>query len=289
MLATALFVEVQRARGRRAPGPAVVRAAWLVILSLILAQAALVIYVIATVGAGRPAGADVPLQVWGAAVDALAVALLAGLLSAARWPALGGRAMLAGALALLVVAGATWDRRSAAQRDIERPSVGQPLWRVMAGRPGEVLWVEGDIEPWLWLDRPAWVSSLHGAGVVFSRPLAQLWDERTRRAVDAGLMNPASRAPFQALALRAPAPTPAQLARFCAAADAPAWIVLPWATRDAALARSAVAVWRPPHPTYRLSFAGRSLSWDGGSELFVLPCHGAPSGAAERLDPDGRE
>lgn len=278
LLAAALLVEIQQARGR-AMGPAVVRATWLVVLVLILAQAALVISVIAAIGAHRPAGAEVPLQVWGAAVDALAMALVCGLLSAARRPAVGARALLAGALALLVLAGATWDRRSSAQRDLERPSVGQRLRRIMAGRPGEVLWVEGDIQPWLWLDRPSWVSSMQGAGVVFSRPLAQLWDERTRRAVDAGLMSSASRAPFQALAPRSPAPTPAQLDRFCAAADAPAWIVLPGSGREAALAAGAVAVWRPPHPTYRLSFAGRNLSWDGGSQLFVLACRGA-GGAA---------
>jgi hypothetical protein len=276
VLAAAGAAALLQWRGRLRPAASAAAALWAVAIAAILAQAAMVAMAALAFAGGRPAGASVPFQVWQAPFDILAMAVLAGLILARGRLDLRPGPALAAAGLLLVLACVLWDQRPPAQRQAEQAGAAPALARALASRPGEVFWVGGDTEPWIWLDRPSWTSSMQGAGVVFSPVLARLTDGRTRRAQEAGLLSPEARTPFRTTPPVPLQPDPARVRRFCAAPDAPAWLVVPDLAPGSPVRRLATAAWRPPVPTFQPTFAGRVLSWRGGRVFFAIPC--APAG-----------
>lgn len=207
---------------------------------------------------------------WTSDLPGLVVALGVGVWLARGWPTPAPAARWALAIAVAVPAMLLWDARSdfVRHRDAGRDPA---LVAMTASRPGEVLWLSGDVEPWMLLGRSSWSGKVQSAGVVFSRPLAMaLWD-RAQRLKAAGLAGEDLMRPLTVEASRPPPPRLAQVRRFCGAPDAPAWIVWPrWtnAPLDAALeARD----WSPAAPFAQPVDGG----WLTASRYAVIPCAGA--------------
>ena len=206
---------------------------------------------------------------WSSDLPALAVALSIGLWLARAWPAppLAGR--WAFALAIVLLGAASWDARSgfARQRDGGR----DPVLSVMtASRPGEVLWLAGDIEPWTLMGRASWSSKVQSAGVVFSRPLALALRGRAERLRLAGLAGEDWMRPLTRPASRPPPPRLAQVRRFCAAPDAPAWIVWPRWTDTPLDPGLEARDWSPNAPFVARVGGGWLVVW----RYAVIPCAG---------------
>ncbi len=212
--------------------------------------------------------------VWNSALPGLVIATVVGLWVAKGWsaPTTAVRVLAVGFIAVLVVL--AWDDRSnyVRHRDGGRDAT---LVAMTASRPGEVLWLVGDMEPWELIGRPSWASKVQSAGVVFSRPLSMQLRDRVQRLGAAGLVGADWMRPLSVDPSRPPAPRLDQVKNFCAAADAPAWIVWPrWndAVLDAGLkARD----WTPKAPYALELIGGVSNSWLTADRYAVIPCAGA--------------
>lgn len=210
--------------------------------------------------------------VWGSDLPALAIALVVGVWLARGWkaPPVVARVALVAVVGLL--AAWLWDDRPAFVRDRD-DGRAPALIALTASRPGEVLWLVGDVEPWALIGRPSWSSKAQSAGVVFSRPLAlALWD-RAERLETAGLAGPDWKRPLTLLAQRSPAPKLAQVRAFCAAPDAPAWIVWPrWDGEPPLEPGLRAGDWTPRAPYVR-DFSGQ-IGWLTARRYAVIPCAG---------------
>lgn len=178
------------------------------------------------------------------------------------------RSML-GAVILAILALALWDNRSGFVRERDA-GPDRTLQTILGIRPDDVLWLAGDVEPWILARRASWASKLQGAGVVLSRPLATALNDRIGRLIAAGLVGEDWRAPFGAAPSTPNLPTLQQVSRLCSDSDAPAWIVAPMtpgAILDPALRAQ---IWTP-RATYELDLAGR---WFVASAYAVIPCAG---------------
>ena len=183
-------------------------------------------------------------------------------------------ALVATALIGAVLATALWDRRSAENRYLDSGTGVSDLQRLVSTRQGEIFWLDGSRESWSWLARPQWISPIQGAGLVFSRPLAMIYGERARRAIDAGLADGTILAPFTDLENdQLSAIDPRKVDAFCAFPDAPAWIVVP-VTGSRGLPPSLHATrWTAPvtklQPT---AISDGSVAWDAVASYDVLGC-----------------
>jgi len=218
-----------------------------------------------------PAGAGLAASlVWNSGLPgllAIAGALGLSLRHGARpsWPVGLAAVGLFAALALSV-----WDARAANVR-LREGGLDPELTRLMAARPGEVLWLAGDIEPWSLTGRASWASRLQGAGMVFSRPLAVQLGARVDALVEGGWVGEGWRTPFAA-PLAAPAPvTLARRDRLCARSDAPAWIVAPLRAGDTPDPALHAVFWRPTAP-YFLELPGQGPAWLVADRYAVIRC-----------------
>ncbi|KQP95510.1 hypothetical protein [Methylobacterium sp. Leaf117] len=183
-----------------------------------------------------------------------------------HWPA---RAILG--LTLLLALLNLWDERAPAFSRVEDRAARADLIRAVGSRPGEVLWLDSGAEAWLVLGRPSWSNTLQGASIVFSRPLAMAWSERTDRLIALGLATEAQRAPFGAPIPARSADLPAGAVQtLCAAPDAPAWIVMPLADGQVPPAKARVfPVNRPPAKPMP---AVGGMVWRHPVAYGLLPC-----------------
>lgn len=216
--------------------------------------------------------------VWNSGLPGLLAALVVGVWVARGWARPKTPVLLGLAVVLAGLAVGLWDDRPAYVRF--RDQSGDPALRsIIASRPGEVLWLAGDMEPWVLAGRPSWASKMQGAGVVFSRDLAVSLQARVERLSQAGLVGRDWAEPLTVDDSRPPFPTAQRLKGFCASDDAPAWIVAPitdTAPLDPALdART----WAPPTP-YALELVGHDGGgWLTASRYAVIPCGGAGRGS----------
>lgn len=188
-----------------------------------------------------------------------------------------GRALQAAAIVLVLAAVATWDSRSAAQRDLESGRTRQ-AFSVVSGLPaGAVYWADGDIQTWLGMGRPQWVSLLQGGPMLFSRDLALQLSERTEAVVDLGLANAKMRSPFTTRDIPAlpVAARPGAVQALCRRPDAPAAVVLagrqPWAGGTG----SPAAYVDLPRP-YHLMWDTAHFRWVSIRGYTVVRCLSAP-------------
>lgn len=213
--------------------------------------------------------------VWASDLPALLIAAGLGLWMARSWKAPGRSLRLIGLLVVGLLAALLWDDRSAyiRQRDAGRD---QALVSMIASKPGEVLWLAGDVEPWILAGRPSWISKVQSAGVVFSRPLAMALHDRVARVEAAGLAGPDWIRPQRMDALKPPAPKPEAVRAFCAAFDAPAWIVSPlWDGEGALDPRLGAREWSPGAPYVEDLTDAAVRRWMTARRYAVIPCRGA--------------
>lgn len=185
------------------------------------------------------------------------------------------------ALLLAVLGAAFWDVRTPRKVEADK-LVGDPALRaLLSNRPGEVLWLDGRFETWTLAGRANWISTMQGAGVVFSRPLAMTWDERVRLLMDLELVDDGVRAPFTVkgrMSNEEPTlanVTAAKLERLCAAPDAPAWVIAPKKVideREVSSKRWTPAYWTAPGPKFAFEWNGESVVWTTRQVYAVIPC-----------------
>jgi len=180
-------------------------------------------------------------------------------------------ALAAGGAVLVVAAGLLWDRRAPYERFVEGYRA-QDLQRMLAARPGEVLWLSDDLEPWFVLHRASWVSRTQAAGVVFSRPLAQQMRNRTYRLRMSGFAGDNWRTLYSYLPR--PLPPKAKVEAFCRAPDAPAWVVTPYAPGKVAPPALGATLWAAPVAQVRVMGTTTARSWSVVRVYAVTPCRG---------------
>jgi hypothetical protein len=209
--------------------------------------------------------------IWNTGLPALAVAA-----AASAWafrptlrPPLA--ALAAGGVVLVLAAGLLWDRRAPYERFVESYRA-DGLPRMLAARPGEVLWLSDDLEPWFVLHRASWVSRTQAAGVVFSRPLAQQMRNRTYRLRMSGFAGDNWRTLYSYLPR--PLPPKAKVDAFCRAPDAPAWVVTPYAPGKVAPRELGATLWAAPAAQVRVMGTATTRSWSVVQVYAVTPCRG---------------
>ncbi|WP_168073529.1 hypothetical protein [Caulobacter sp. SSI4214] len=212
--------------------------------------------------------------VWNSVAPGLVVATVIAVWIGRGWRAPSpGMAILAVA-AIGGLAALTWDDRSDYVRHRDE-GLDPALAAMTAGKPGEVLWLVGDMEPWELIGRPSWASKVQSAGVVFSRPLAMGLRDRVGRLRAGGFVGDDWMRPLSVDPTRPPAPRLDQVRAFCAAKDAPAWIVWPRWTPAALDQGLQARDWSPKAP-YALELVGNigGNSWLIAPRYAVIPCAG---------------
>jgi hypothetical protein len=211
--------------------------------------------------------------VWNSGAPGVLAALVVGVWIAKGWAPPGPVLALTATLVLVVLAVGLWDDRSAYVKFRDR-GPDPSLRALIASRPGEVLWLAGDMEPWVLAGRPSWASKMQGAGVVFSRPLAVSLKARVDRLWATGLVGRDWLEPLTAADSRPAAPTRARIANFCAAPDAPAWIVWPKTDAKPLDPDLQASEWTPGAP-YALELVGQGgTGWLTAERYAVIPCAG---------------
>lgn len=214
--------------------------------------------------------------VWKSDLPSLTIALVVGLWLARGWKAPPTAVRVAGVVIVGLLVALLWDDRSgyARARDEGRDPA---LVALTAARPGEVLWMVGDIEPWALMGRPSWSSKMQSAGVVFSRPMALELASRARRLQAAGLGGEEWMQGPLAETRRVAPPRLEKVRAFCAAPDAPAWIVWPrWDDETAGLdPRLSARDWTPRAPYVQKLTDGSGNRWMTARRYAVIPCGGA--------------
>jgi hypothetical protein len=202
----------------------------------------------------------------------------------ARWPDSRFEAVLAGSLLILltVLIALTWDARSPASKRIASNVHDAALEAMLASKPGEVLWLNGD-EEWYWLGRPQWITFTHGAGIVFSRPLAMLWSERMKLLISLGLADEGRLRPWRSPAkIVIPSLTPSAITALCTRQDAPAWIVSPLPEGWSLPPGFGGSIWHAPVTQAAEAVVDQRVKWYIFDSYAAVPCAG---NAALKLSP----
>ncbi len=177
------------------------------------------------------------------------------------------------ALLLILAAVRFWDERIPFQKmaDADRPPAA--LMNLIAGRDGEVLWVDGLSEAWFLTGRPQWASAQQGVSTIFSTALTEKWRERMQFLIRERLAEKKalSVAHFPSTA-DLPRVTQAAVAQLCARPDAPAIIVAPVEDGAAIPAQLKPQYWRLDPPNFRMTEETDSYGWKRISAYAVLPC-----------------
>ena len=213
--------------------------------------------------------------------DYTPLAFIAAAFAIAGRPRLGTRGIGALALAGALLVPLAWDQRSAANIYYDSGRGAPDLEQRLAPGQGEVYWVDGGRQTWWWLHRPQWLAPIQGAGVVFSRDLALAYKARAARAIEAGLADRGLMAPLVPSTAAGSHPiAPAGLAAFCAAADAPAWIIAPLDGPRTLPAGVAHTEWTAP--IAELQPVGRDGAWRAVSRFAIMPCAITPAAADQK-------
>jgi hypothetical protein len=208
--------------------------------------------------------------------DYTAIAALISVWFLAGWPHVSRAVFAAGSGVLAALALYSWDQRSLANRYFDSGKGAPELEAIMAARPGEVYWVDGLRETWWWLHRPSWASTLQGAGIVFSRDLALLYEARVQRAMSLGLADQSIETPFQQIpADKTLVLTRENVGHFCAYPDAPAWIVAPVGTTVHIAPDVAAIAWTAPIPDLRPLVEDDGYRWESRLHYAVIRCAAA--------------
>jgi hypothetical protein len=253
--------------------PIIVVATWAAVMAYAALVLALHFHAFSSLALVKPPAASFILaEIWKAKLY-LAIAPLATAWAISGWRAASRPVAWAAAAVLFVGAVVVWDNRSAEQQTLDRAVRDPELTSILERRPGEVLWLQGGFPTWSWGGRANWVSGLQGGGTVFSRPLAIAWDRRLQRLIDLDLVGDVVRKPFPARQdTHNPVLSERKLARLCAAADAPAWVVVPLSGGTVVPDALQPIIWRAPASAFAPIYDGRQFIWKRTDEYAVVPC-----------------
>jgi hypothetical protein len=221
-----------------------------------------------------PAGARPP-PFWlmlGGHVLTVPIALLGVALAVSPPLRIAPRRLAAASAAFCLVVAASWRQEWDAYRmALARSGRQSDLVELLSSRPGPILWLGGNQEAWIWAGRPNWAAGVQGNAIIYSRELTFVWFERMGALIDAGWLADGGTIPR---ALSKPDPlypdmSPDKRARFCARADAPAWILAPVPSQSAA---AGAMIWRAP--AKRFAFDPNQGSMIGVDLLAIHPCAG---------------
>jgi hypothetical protein len=160
----------------------------------------------------------------------------------------------ASTVALILAVVVMWDDEPSVTRARVAEKGSAPLRSLLAG--GEVFWLDSSGTNWLWTGRPEWWSQTQGAGVVFDRDLALIWEHRLTELIAAGLLTPADRFIYQAQRQTDPEVTFAALSQLCHEEDGPRWVVAPVKRMQTSVLNAATALWQAPATEYQLPAKG---------------------------------
>ena len=146
------------------------------------------------------------------------------------------------------------------------------LERLVAARPGEVLWIgESPLAAWTVLGRPSWTPS---GGLLFSRDMALAWRDRALALVENEWID---RRVFALWLFRgAPEKSLPELSRekverVCSRPDAPAWILGAVKSPVDIPADVEAQIWRGPAQILRREIQGERV-WDAVKDVAVIDC-----------------
>lgn len=213
--------------------------------------------------------------VWSSDLPTLLIVTALGLWMPLSWTPPGRTMRLGGLFVVGFLAALLWDDRSdyVRQRDLGRDP---DLVSMLASAPGDVLWLAGDVEPWVVAGRPSWASKVQSAGIVFSRPLAMTLHARVERLEASGLAGRDWIRPLTLDALKPPRPEPDKVRAFCAESDAPAWIISPlWDGEGILDPRLDARTWSPKAPYIEDLSDASGRRWRTARRYAVIPCRGA--------------
>lgn len=272
-LGIACFVVTPRFSGETAVSEKVANYAWLGLAAAVVIPAAVMLVKWLDMPASAGFTAVFSQRLLAVVGDALLLAAIAlaafGLPQAvARLPRF---AMLACACVAATLGARLWSDPDSYAREIAAARVQADL-KQMTPRGGEILWLQGSLEPWVWLRRPHWLGDIQGAGIVFSRDLAMLYRERADALAAAGLDNGGLVRRYADM----PKEWLAKLDRkgvrqICGRNDAPAYIVAPVASAALDPALDA-KLWRPPALRLETSVAGDKVETIRFESYAVIDC-----------------
>lgn len=276
LAALAVLADRHRAQNIVPPTRLIVVGLWLFVALAAAAFAGVNAIIWLKLAQATPAGAISPYPLFvslGVVATPLAAAAIAWAMLDRPAPreALTGAAWLLPALALFF-----WSNETPFQKALDFGAPPAELERIVAKRPGEVLWLGPSQQAsWMWLGRPNWAAVYQASGSVFSRPLGEVWRERMQalRALD--FVSDDVFRPFEKLdPVDFPDLSAEKLRRLCARPDAPAWIVAPIRSPNAAPAGA--AVWRGP-AMFVLRRAGDQSQWQTIEDFAVIGCAHSPA------------
>ncbi len=283
-VALVIFLGEPRLRDRIRP--VLLRLAWVPVLALASLQAGILFSKLITVIQTKPQDAHLDL----AMVQALGIHSLVITILAVIWANTAGRTwkhawQAVASVALVLAAFMLWDDRSSLQKTIDRGTPDRELTQIIAGRPGDVVWLnpanlswlQGGFSTWTLAGRPSWVTMMQGAGVVFSHPLALEWDRRVRQLIDLGLAGEQMRAPFTTPAVdRTPDVSHARLTTLCQSPNAPAWVIASMDHVGSTSGRAPVPTWQTPAAAVKLVVERDQITWKRYERYAIFGCSGDP-------------
>ncbi len=166
-----------------------------------------------------------------------------------------------------------WDQRATFQKMNDANIHPPELMNLIAGRGGEVLWIEGLAEAWFLTGRPQWASPQQGVSTIFSSTLANNWRARMQFLIGQGL---AEKNALSALHVPAAADLPHVtrdgIIHLCARPDAPAFVIAPVKEGTVIPPEFKPKYWHLAQPNFRMTEEPDFYSWQRISAYAVLPC-----------------
>lgn len=231
---------------QRPPGIALVRtAAWTaagcVLVWVLLVKGGMAVRVLTS--------SDLPIEILRGLVSAMVAALLLPLVIAwVRWGgpvrlAANEAAILSLGMGLLVFGFLAWDIRTDYELAREEGRGGRALREHLPR--GELLWLDGEVNNYMWTRRPQWWSELQVGPAVFDRQLAVEYERRRRVLVMAGVQ-PRDLKFGDKEEKRVADVTPYGLSVICGDSAPPNAVIAPLVRVAPSLRPSAAAIWSAP-------------------------------------------
>ncbi len=164
-----------------------------------------------------------------------------------------------------------WDDRQPDRKWIDRAEHPRDLAALFPQDHSEIYWM-GGTQPWYLLGHPSWALRIQGAGIVFSRPLAMLWQERIKFLMALDVMDGNELGPWTIPPRDSSTHfTLDQIGHICGRSDAPSTIVIPLDDRTSVPAELKYKTWQPAPPEVSISEKANVVTWHR-IENIIISC-----------------